>query len=169
MTKKKMWYGKLIETAKTFIKDERSGKSFLVPVLFLYYRNRSLKVFPLDSFIHNKDIASAFVRFVIRKEEPMEYLLLMETWVKTIDMKDGSDQALGKLVANGTLQVSELNSKIDCITVTLGTRDGKERTGIITYRKTDGKVIFDELKWMDGTTAEGRFVNLREHHTTGRE
>lgn len=64
-------------------------------------------------------------------------------------------------MANCSLDVSQLPLRVDRITVTLGTKD-KERVGVITYRREQGKAVFDELKWMDGVEAEGRFVNLRK-------
>ena len=93
---------------------------------------------------------------------PDEYLAILESWVKILKPKeDEAEQALGKLLSEGTLQVSELPSKVEAITIIHGTRT-EERLGTVTFKRQGKTVVFEPLEWMTGDEKKGRFVNLRE-------
>jgi len=83
-----------------------------------------------------------------------------KSWIKVMHIKeDETEQALGKLLSEGTIQVSQLPSKVEAITIIHGTRT---EVGTVVFRREGKLVIFEQLEWMTGDEKEGRFVNLRK-------
>ncbi len=92
---------------------------------------------------------------------PKEYLFMTESYVKAIDQKEKADEALGKLVADGILHVSQLPSSQEATVALHGDRRG-EKLGVIVFREKGERVTFSPIKWLKGDELKGRFVNLRE-------
>lgn len=154
---KTTWYLDFIEKAKHFLVKDQS----LMPTLFLK-KGRSIGIVGLGNLLDHKDVAVAILKDIIDDQNPDEYLLLMESWIKVVDLKDKSDQSLSSLVTEGTLQVSQLPSKQECITLLHGTRT-EEKLGTIVFKRKEGQIDFELIKWMEGDELKGRFTGLRSH------
>ena len=150
------WYEHMIETSKGFI---RRGQT-VSPVLFLMSDQGSLSIVSLSAFADNKEAMSAAMRWLIRKRNPAEYCFITESYVKMLKVDDEGDQALGSLLVDGSIQVSQLPSSQEALTVLHGTRRS-ERFGFIPFTKQGGKVTFGKTRWLGGDELKGRFVNLR--------
>jgi len=149
------WHENLIEKAKIFI---RNGQS-LQPVLFLR-SDKKISIIPLGRFAGDKDDLATLLHMIVHFEDPDEYLYLTEAFVKIVDQKDAADSAVGALLAEGTLQVSQLPSAKEAITILLGDRKG-ERIGMIIFERHSNSITFEDIKWMEGDNLTGRFTGLR--------
>ena len=150
------WYEKMIETSKSFVRDGQS----VSPVFFMKSNQGKLEIVSLSVFGDNKDVMSQAMRWLVRRYDPAEYMFVTEAYVKMLDLKDKSEQALGSLLVKGTLAVSELPSSQEAIVVLYGTRK-EERLGFIRFQKQGTAVTFAPMKWLSGDEAKGRFMHLR--------
>lgn len=149
------WYINMIERAKEFIKNGQS----LSPMMMML-KQENISIIDLSPVQNDKDFMSFLMKELVHKHNPDEYLVLMESWIKIFDIED---KGLSKLVFNGTIQVSQLPSAQDCITIVYGNRDG-EKMGMITFKNKGKNAKFNPIQWMggqDGIKAGGRFVGLR--------
>lgn len=149
------WHENLIEKAKVFIQNGQS----LQPVLFLR-SDKKISIIPLGRFAGDKDDLATLLHMIVHFEDPDEYMYLTEAYVKVVDQKDGGDTAVGTLLADGTLQVSQLPSAKEAITILLGDRKG-ERIGMVIFEREGKTILFEETKWMEGDSLSGRFTDLR--------
>jgi hypothetical protein len=150
------WYEKMVETSKSFLRD---GKS-VSPVFFMKHDQGELVVVSLSIFADNKDVMAGAMRWLIKRYDPAEYLFVTEAYVKMLDPKDKGEQALGSLLVEGTLSVSQLPSSEEAITVLYGNRT-EERLGFVRFQKQGKTVTFSPIKWLSGDEAKGRFMHLR--------
>lgn len=150
------WYEKIIEQAKSFIRDGHD----LQPMLFLR-SDKHVNIIPLGRFSDNKEVLAALLHTIVQLEDPDAYMYVTEAFVKEINTKDAGDSAVGSLLVEGTLKVSQLPSAKDAITILLGDRKG-ERLGMIIFKRTGNSVVFEPLKWMEGDELKGRFTGLRD-------
>ena len=148
------WYEQMIEKAKSFIQHGHA----LQPMLFLR-SNKRVNIIPLSRFSDNKEILAAILHTIVQMEDPDEYLYLTEAFVKMVDTKDAGDSAVGSLLVEGTLQVSQLPSAKEAITLLLGDRKG-EKLGMIIFKRENNSVVFEPLKWLEGDELKGRFTGL---------
>jgi hypothetical protein len=151
------WHFEMIERAKGFIKNGQP----LAPVLFMLTRN-NISITDLSAFMDDKDFLSFMLKELIHKHNPDAYLLLMESWMRMFDTKDEGEKGLSKLVFDGTVQVSQLPSAQDCITVVYGNRES-EKMGMITFKNKGKSVKFEPIIWINENQGEvkGRFMGLR--------
>jgi hypothetical protein len=150
------WYEGMIEKAKGFIEKGEP----LQPVLFLKHKKGSIGIVHLGRFTNDKDALSFMLRAAVRAEDPDEYMFLTEAYVKTFDQRDGGDYAIGKLIVDGTLKVSQVPSSKECITVLFGDRKA-EKLGTIIFEKKGGLVAFEPIQWIEFDEMKGRFTGLR--------
>jgi len=143
----------VIEHAKDLI---RSGKS-AGPVFFLKHPH-IVTVVDLQ-LLRDKDEWSSLMRFLVHKTEPEEYLFLGELWIKEFDQKNVDDKLASELTRMGMKQVRDFEDKEEGIVLVHGTREKRERTGLIPFKRTDKGVQFSKLEWLP-ETVEGRLVNL---------
>jgi hypothetical protein len=149
------WHESMIEKAKGFIEKGES----LQPVLFLKQKGR-ISIVHVGRFANDKDGLSFILHVAVQAENPDEYLYMTEAYVKIFDQKDGADVALGKLFVDGALQVSQVPSAKECITVLFGDRKA-EKLGTIIFEKKDGSTVFEPIQWLEDGEMKGRFTGLR--------
>jgi hypothetical protein len=149
------WYEKMIEQAKSFI---RNGHS-LQPMLFMR-SGKSVSIVHLGRFSENKEVLARILHVIVQLEDPDAYLYITEAYVKMLDAKDVGDAALGSLLVEGTIQVSQLPSAQEAITILLGDRKG-EKLGMIVFKRENKSVVFEAIKWLEGDELKGRFTGLR--------
>jgi hypothetical protein len=150
------WYDRMIEKAKMII---RQGEP-LQPVFFLKGRE-GIDVIPLDEFADDKNLMSELMRQLVRTRDPDEYLFISEAYVKMIDAKDGGDVAVGKLLVDGALSVSQVPSSKECISILHGNRKS-ERVGTVIFERKRSIVEFKPTQWSNEGELGGRLAGLRE-------
>jgi hypothetical protein len=153
---KMRWYEGMIEKAKSFI---RSGEQ-LQPMLFLK-TGKGVAILPLGRFSDNKDVLAKILHLIVQLEDPDAYMYLTEAFVRMVDAKDAGDSAIGTLLVDGTLAVSQLPSAQEAITILLGDRKG-EKIGVVIFRRENKSVVFEPIKWLEGDELKGRFTGLRD-------
>ena len=150
------WYEDMLERAKTFV---QRGEE-VHPILFLK-KGSKIGILPLGQFAHDKEVVASLLHMVVQIEDPDEYLFVTEAFVKMIDTKDESENAVGKLLVSGTLQVSQIPSSKESIVVLYGDRKG-EKLGTIVFERKGKEVAFETIKWLEGDEMKGRFTGLRK-------
>jgi hypothetical protein len=153
--KEEKWWEKMVLETQRLIRD---GKS-LGPIFFMQVDN-AIRILPLGEIFVNKDEAATFLRLLVQKVDPDEYLLLMESWLKRYHAKDEGERGIAKLVESGVLEVNQLPSKQECLFVVYGDRNS-EKSGFMLFERNGGKTQFQPIKWDTGMSVVGRFCNLR--------
>lgn len=149
------WHDAVIGKAKSLL---RKGEP-LQPVLFLK-SGKGIGVIPVGQISEDKEKLAAILHIIVQLTDPDEYLYLTEAYLKEVDTKDASDSALGSLLVDGTLQVSQLPSAQEAITVLFGDRK-REKLGVIVFHRKDGAISFEPTRWLEGNELKGRFTGLR--------
>ena len=147
------WYDTMITQAQSIVKRGEE----LVPMFFMS-KNGKLEILSLGSVSHDKDIMSVMMRALVGAFDPDEYLFISESFARMLNPHDETEQAIGKLVIEGTLQVSQLPSSKEAIVALYGDRQS-ERVCMIPFTRKKGHVTFEKPKWL--TEGKGRFMNLR--------
>lgn len=149
------WWERMILSAQDNIREGQG----VVPVFFIRVRGE-FQILPLGEMIENKDLTAAFLKAVIAKCDPDEYLLIFESWMKLSQGADEGERALGRLVQAGALAVSQLPSRKECLFIVHGRRSS-ERRGLILFEGRGASTKFQPIVWDTGLEAGGRFCNLR--------
>lgn len=150
-----MWSEAMIKNAMAVVE---SGQP-LRPV-FLMKTTTAIYIVDMHPFMDDKDLMSDMLKLIILKEQPDEYLLMMESFIKQLDVKDPAELAISALLMNGTVSVSQLPSAQECITVLHGTKE-TERLGQIIFKKESRRIVFQPIEWSEGGNLRGRFAGLR--------
>jgi hypothetical protein len=149
------WYEQMIEKAKSII---RNGDP-LHPVLFLK-SGKEIAVIPLGRFSDNKEVLATVLHMIVQLVNPDAYMYMTEAYMKEVDTKDAGDSALGSLLVGGALQVSQLPSAKEAITILLGNRTS-EKLGVIVFHRKESSINFEPTRWLEGDELKGRFTGLR--------
>jgi hypothetical protein len=150
------WFEEMLNSAKEIIRERKP----LNPVLLMVGEDENPGIVPLSQFLNDKDAMALVIKIMVERFNPEEYLLLMESYIKVLDQKDGADRAMGQLLVDGTVSVSQLPSAQECITVVYGTREG-EKLGHVIFKRKGRQIHFEEINWWKEGKAEGRCLNLR--------
>lgn len=155
------WQNDLIKKAKGLL---RAGQP-LQPVLFLK-SGKGVAVIPVGVITDDKEKLAAILHIIVQLTDPDEYLYLTEAYLKEVDTKDAGDSALGSLLVEGTLQVCQLPSRKEAITILYGNRVS-EKLGVVVFHRKDQSISFEPTRWLEGDELKGRFTGLRgmEPHT----